>query len=396
MVDMAIAWRWTVVFLLEVCAFSLDQVVRTVHKRASECIKWANRFWENGNVDDLHRSGRPAEISDGDVERVKKALSEAPPGTGLKVVLHNLGLTCTVEAMRQQLGNHGWSFQKVKTRLPLGEETMEKRWAYAHKYRDVGLGNKAIFTDSKYFEAGTVDFTTRQSGFHSWAPDGQPRQVIKTQGTNFSAHVYGGVCKWGLTSLHFVSGTKGMAAAYKVDRKNPAYTANGTQPEKVTINTSSVAHKEYRDIVMGGGPRHYKGLIKEAKRMFEYNGETNWYWQQDGAPAHSIKSWTTIGKKTRELIESITLNIVEWPPYSPDLSPIETVWNETERVLWRDFQWDSQASFEKALGEAWEKVGKNKAFIKKVMASVDRRAGGNDKGGRIAQVLARKGGQTDY
>ena len=79
MVDMAIAWRWTVVFLLEVCAFSLDQVVRTVHKRASECIKWANRFWENGNVDDLHRSGRPAEISDGDVERVKKALSEAPP-----------------------------------------------------------------------------------------------------------------------------------------------------------------------------------------------------------------------------------------------------------------------------------------------------------------------------
>ena len=31
---------------------------------------------------------------------------------------------------------------------------MDKRWAFAVKYRDTGLGNKAIFTDSKYFPGG--------------------------------------------------------------------------------------------------------------------------------------------------------------------------------------------------------------------------------------------------
>ena len=103
-------------------------------------------------------------------------------------------------------------------------DSMDARWAFAHKYRDVGLGNCGIFTDSKYFVAGTVDVATKNSGFHSWAPNHEPRRVIKTQGNTYSAHVYGGVvCKYGLTELLFVSGTKGLSDAYTVNRKNPLF-----------------------------------------------------------------------------------------------------------------------------------------------------------------------------
>ena len=165
--------------------------------------------------------------------------------------------------------------------------------------------------------------------------------------------------------------------------------------KQIKVFTASVAHEEYHDIVMCGGPRNYKGLINDAKRMFNSAGVQNWYWQQDGAGCHSIAD-TEIGRETRRLITTIAPNIVEWPPHSPDLSPIENVWRQVEHVLWRDYSWTDGKSYTEALLKAWDQVGKDKEFIKKVMASVDRRSKGGDEGGRIAQVIARAGDQTDY
>ena len=398
------AWRLLVVYLVEMCAYSALEASKVVKKRTSEVVKWCNRLWETGSVDDLEKSGRNGFISVTDVEAVKKGLATAAPGTSLKVVMHNLraekgiGDDYSVEAMRLKLKDSGWSFQAVKVGLPLSVDTMDARWAFAHKYRDVGLGKCAVFTDSKYFVAGTVDVATKNSGFMSWAPDGEPRRVIKTQGNTYSAHVYGGVCKYGLTDLIFVSGTKGLPDAYTVNRKNPLFNKNDPnckESEFISQTLSSVTHKEYLDIVMGGGPRSYKGLIKDAQRMFQSNGVQRWYWQQDGAPVHTMAD-TEKGRATLNAIKGVTQWIVEWPPYSPDLSPIENVWQQVERVLWANYQWNDQKSFQDALKQAWEKVGDDKKFIQHVMASMDRRPRNGDQGGRIHQVIARKGGQTDY
>lgn len=393
------AWRTVAVFLVEICHFTALETSNLIGKRTSEIIKWCNRLWKDGSLDDLERSGRTGSISVTDVEKVKKGLAAAAPGTSLKVIMHDLKIDgCSVEGMRLALQKDGWSYQSVKVGLPLSVDSMDARWAFAHKYRDVGLGNCGIFTDSKYFVAGTVDVATKNSGFHSWAPNHEPRRVIKTQGNTYSAHVYGGVCKYGLTELLFVSGTKGLSDAYIVNRKNPLFKkgdSKSSEPEFISQSSSSVTHVEYMDIVMGGGPRKYKGLIRDAARLFSSNGVQNWYWQQDGAPVHTIKD-TPKGRETLEKILSVTKNIVEWPPYSPDLSPIENVWQHVERVLWKNYEWNDQASFQEALKKAWQEVGRDKKFIKNVMASVDRRSKGGDEGGRIAQVIARKGGQTDY
>ena len=392
-VELASAWRITTVFLLEFSLFSLSEVASMVGKRASECVKWANRLWETGSVEDSKRVGRPASISKSDVVILQKALAAASPGTSMKVILHKLEQEGKIskdhsqERWRIALIESGWSFQKVEFKLPLCGEDRQDRLDFAHFYRDVGLGNCAIFTDSKYFVAGTLDMGCKNQGYRSWAPDGDPRRMIRTQGNNYSIHVYGGVCKYGLTELTIVSGTKGL---------EKAYTAHVKVDGKLTeVPTGAVAHPEYRDIIMGGGPRKYKSLLKQAKALFEANSVQNWYWQQDGAPCHSIKD-TTIGKETRRLISTIAPNIVKWPPSSPDLSPIENVWQHVERVLWRDYSWNSQATYQTALFSAWKQVGNDKKFIKNVMASVDRRSKDGDEGGRIAQVISRLGGQTDY
>lgn len=399
-----IAWRFVVVWMVEVFKFSSAETAKKVGKRASEVIKWCNRFWTEGSFDDLVRSGRPKVISEADINEVKDFLTSAPPGTSIKVCMQKLrsekkiGSDFTDEAMRLALGNSGWSFQRVKVRLPLSVDTMDKRWEFGVKYHGVGLGARAVFTDSKYFVAGSVNVATKNAGMMSWAPDGERRTVIKTQGNTYSAHVYGGICKYGLTDLAIVSGTRGLPSAYSVERKNPKYDKgdpNNKESEFISQEVTAVTNMEYRDILMGGGPRRYKGLIKDAKRMFQSNGEQNWYWQQEGAPVHTMKD-TEKGRPTLALIQSVTKNIVEWPPYSPDLSPIENVWQHVERVMWRDESWDDQQSFQKALLKTWKAVGNDKAFIKNVMASVDRRSKDGDDGGRIMQVIARQGGQTDF
>ena len=401
--SIGVAWRYAVVYLLEVASWTLSEVVTFTGKKRKECAKWANRLWESGSVEDLVRSGRPSMVCDEDIELVKKEFIQSHPGTSLKVVLKRLEgklrSSAVEETFRAALKDSGWNHQKVKFILPLHHATMDKRWAFAVKYRNVGLGNKAIFTDSKYFHGGEIEPRSKKSGFCAWAPDGEPRTIAKTQGSSYQVHAYAGVCKYGMTELTIVSGTTGLPDAYQYERNNPFYEKDSADPakaKKIKVFTSSVAHEEYRHIVMGGGPRSYKGLVHQAKEMFEKNGlHGQWHWQQDGAGAHSIKD-TAIGKETRRLIDTVAPNVVDWPPSSPDLSPIENVWQHVEHVLWRDCAWTDRKTFTEALLKAWAQVSKDKTFIKNIMASVDRREGDGDMGGRIAQCLSRKGGQTDY
>lgn len=40
---------------------------------------------------------------------------------------------------------------------------------------------------------------------------------------------------------------------------------------------------------------------------------------QDNAPVHTARL-------VRDALEQIDINVIDWPPYSPDLNPIENLW----------------------------------------------------------------------
>ena len=72
---------------------------------------------------------------------------------------------------------------------------------------------------------------------------------------------------------------------------------------------------------------------------------------QDGAPGHSA------GNTTQELASRIIVPIF-WPPYSPDLNPIETVWNWIKDYIAEKFG-DVSLSYDRlrvAVQEAWEAI----------------------------------------
>ena len=324
------------------------------------------------------------------------ALAKATPGTGLKQVIaplvksKKIGAHST-DAYASALERAGWQWQPISHVLPMDERIQSARWEFASRYRDVGLGKRAIFTDSKIFVGG-FDRRLQKHTARAWAPAGQPREVPKLRDGEYQLHVYGGVCKYGLTDLTFVSYTTGMRPAYKNTVHIPVAQRSNPAVKTKEVDASGVNHAEYLDILKGGGPRGYKGLLPQAKALFEKKGGiTMWYWQQDGAKAHTLFD-TKKGDQTRTTIQLFTKNIVEWPPSSPDLSPIENVWAELERRLWVGGKaWHDRESFKAALLHEWGKLQKDKGYLKKLMASVDRRGDG-----RIAQCLANHGGETTY
>jgi hypothetical protein len=102
---------------------------------------------------------------------------------------------------------------------------------------------------------------------------------------------------------------------------------------------------------------------------------------QDNAPAHTAA--TTMCDLQERQIE-----VMVWPPYSPDLNPIEWVWN------WmKDYQdqtyGGSVAGPEKEgrqIMEAWEQA----VTVERLVQLVDQMPG------RIEAVIAAGGGQTRY
>ncbi|MCJ8736326.1 hypothetical protein PDJAM_G00258380 [Pangasius djambal] len=122
--------------------------------------------------------------------------------------------------------------------------------------------------------------------------------------------------------------------------------------------------------------QEYKELQRRVKREF---GTGPFLFQHDCAPVHkarSIKTWMT---------ES-GVGELDWPAQSPDLNPIEHLWDELERRLRaRPSRPTSVCYLTNALLEEWSKIPIN--TLLNLVDSLPR---------RVEAVIAAKGGPTSY
>jgi len=74
---------------------------------------------------------------------------------------------------------------------------------------------------------------------------------------------------------------------------------------------------------------------------------------QDGAPGHSAAD-------TKQDLQEIGIEAIFWPPFSPDLNPIERVWHIMKNYLQDNFpEVMSYDVLRGAVKEAWENVGRS-------------------------------------
>ena len=101
--------------------------------------------------------------------------------------------------------------------------------------------------------------------------------------------------------------------------------------------------------------------------------------QQDNDPKHT-------SKKAKKWMEDNGINVLDWPPQSPDLTPIENLWNHTKKEL---AKYPRQA---KGVWEIWDRVAEvwnniDPEVCQNLIESMPR---------RIQAVIKAKGGHTKY
>jgi DDE superfamily endonuclease len=116
------------------------------------------------------------------------------------------------------------------------------------------------------------------------------------------------------------------------------------------------------------------------------------YWQpgmtfmQDGASIHTAK-------KVKEWFTDRAIPVLDWPPYSPDLNPIEHVWVKMKQWIHEYYPQlkelgESQAAHDelaRVIVEAWEAIPQD--YIDNLKRSMDN---------RVSAVLDAKGWHTRY
>jgi transposase len=118
-------------------------------------------------------------------------------------------------------------------------------------------------------------------------------------------------------------------------------------------------------------------LIPSA-RSFGMRGR-DFIFQQDGDPKHK-------SARLRDYFEDHRIQLLDWPAQSPDLNPIEHLWNHLKRQL---------NAYERHPSSMHELEARIKAEWRKIPMEVCEKLV-NSMPDRIAQVLERKGGWTDY
>lgn len=100
---------------------------------------------------------------------------------------------------------------------------------------------------------------------------------------------------------------------------------------------------------------------------------------QDNAPIHNAGD-------TREFLRDAGVDVINWPPYSPDLNPIENVWGMMVR------EWDSRReATREALAahvqEVWGTWQRRGGLVTQLVDSMPR---------RLQAVIDAQGGHTKY
>lgn len=127
------------------------------------------------------------------------------------------------------------------------------------------------------------------------------------------------------------------------------------------------------------GVRYRDEILDHIVRPFIANHGNRHTFQQDNARCHTARVCT-------DFLQHHNIDVLPWPALSPDMSPIEHLWDELDkRVRRRVPQPESLAQLRVALLQEWNNIPQ--AVIRNLIESMRR---------RLVAVIAARGGHTRY
>lgn len=195
---------------------------------------------------------------------------------------------------------------------------------------------KIVFTDEKLF---TIEQCHNHQNDRIWSTENPgPSAIVTHRQKPQSVMVWAGICASGKTPLIFLD--------------------NG-----VKMNQEMYRRDILEAVVLPWAQQHF--------------GDDDWTFQQDSAPAHRAKA-------TQKWCKSHFPDFItsaEWPPYSPDLNPMDySIWSILEaRACSRPHK--SLMSLKQSLRQEWSRISLNKVrpiaenFRKRLQLCIDTQGG---------------------
>ena len=299
----------------------------------------AKKFEGIGSVKDLAKSGRPRIITSRDARRITNVIKVDGVCTASKAAeIFNKDNSNPVSesTMLRSIKSLGFTKKRKFKKSFLSERhRILLQWARARKAWTVDDWKRVMFTDE-----AKIELHRTVSG-HFGGQKGEkisPRMVIGT--FNFGS---GGIMVW----VSMGSGKVGNLCGINV-----------TMGSEVCV-----------EILDNRGRESYQYL---------FNNSGNFILQQDSDPKHTSRF-------TRVYLERNTLNVMDRPPQSPDLNPIENLWHILKERVHKDHTLKSLNELWKRIEEEW--WGIENDIVSNLIASMP---------SRVQQVIEQGEGWINY
>lgn len=286
-------------------------------------------------------SGRPRSLSARDRRAVVRAVTSGRADTAPQVVreLSCGGVTVSVQSVRRALKDAGLKAYVKKRKPLLSARHRKARLEFAQRHRSWTFEDwsRVIFSDE-------TKFNRLGSDGRKWIWR-QPSQGLRPRDVQGTLKFGGGsLMFWGCMSA------SGVGHGCKID---------GTMDAVL-----------YRQIL--------EGEFMQSVEHFGMN-EGHFIFQHDNDPKHKSRI-------ASEWLREKEIEVLEWPSQSPDLNPIEHVWDYMKRRL-SDYETAPVGMIElwNRIEAEWERIPEG--FCSGLIESIPR---------RMAAVLKAKGGYTSY
>jgi transposase len=299
--------------------------------------RWTERVEATGSTQDQPRSGRPRVVTAEAKATLRKLMfyKEERSTRGVAAMMQAEGYSIGRESVRKAAREEKARpyHPRDKPSQPWGNQT--RRWAFARIFKELDW-TTIWFVDEKKFVLGSSP-NKKNDVIWSDLPDAVPPHFTVKHGAKINA--FAAFCADGTSDIHL-------------------FTENLTASLYTDILESVLLPATAR--VMQGRP---------------------WRLLQDSDPKHTAKH-------TTEWLDERKISYfsrAEWPPYSPDLNPIENAWAEVARRV-RSLEPSNTKELHAAIRSAWADTMTD-SFRRALVDSMPR---------RLLAVRRVRGGHTTY
>jgi transposase/uncharacterized coiled-coil protein SlyX len=319
---LSVEQRWTIVALHRdgrddsYIAARIPCDMKSVHR-------WMQHYEQHGNVEDEPRSGRPRSTDEAEDTNIA-VVAHVEKFTTPRRIKRKLGLDVSSRTIDRRLIEVGLFGRVARHKKAFTEEEKRTRLSFAEGYKGWTAAQwmKVVFADEKivWGEGFWGQVFVRRPPGEALNPD----YCVDQDPHPVKVNVWGCFCGRGLGYLYIFN--------ENMDGK----------------------------LLKGILGTH---LVESAKLHFDVEHAEEWWFLQDNDPKHKsvlVRTW----------LFNHGVQCIDFPPYSPDLNPIENLWADLARRV-EQYQAETMEELQDIVVEEWKKT--KKTFLRKLARSMPKR-----------------------